>query len=176
MCPYFFSGCHAVPRAEHRRFEAMLHRYGELNERAQRAMQAWFDLAPADPAVPFVGLPAIATTLSDLHLALKEPADVDATYDRMERYAQMGEELVVELMLRGLRRAGPERAAEYVRAIGVDWSVDDARLDADEAAPKQRRKLLGKPIRDMERSIGKNAAAGGPSLRELWSMAQVENT
>jgi len=173
MCPYFFARCHTVSREDHRRFEAMLERYGELNERAQRAMQAWFDFAPAEPAVPFVGLPAIATTLSDLHLALKEPTDVDAAHARMERYAQMGEELVVELMLRGLRRAGPERAAEYVRAIGVEWSVDDARLDADEAAPKQRRKLLGKPVRDMERSIGKNAAAGGPSLRELWSIARA---
>ncbi|MCA9604000.1 MAG: hypothetical protein KC619_00265 [Myxococcales bacterium] len=134
-------------------------------------MQAWADLAPGEPTLPFVGLPAIATTLSDLHLALKMDRDVDATYAAMESTVAWGEEIVVELMLRGLRRAGPERAAAYVKAIGVDWTLPETRLDADEAEPRERRKLLGKPTRDMERSIGKNAAEGGPTLRELWAHA-----
>ncbi|MCB9592661.1 MAG: NAD(P)/FAD-dependent oxidoreductase [Sandaracinaceae bacterium] len=172
MCPYFFAGTWTLPAKEHERFHAMLHRFTELNERAQRTLQAWAELAPSDPTLPFVGLPAIATTLSDLHLALKMDRSADETYAAMESTVAWGEELVVELMLRGLRRAGPERAAEYVRAIGVDWSLPETRFDADEATPRDRRKLLGKAIRDMERSIGKNAADGGPTLRELWQVAR----
>ena len=168
MCPYFFRRCWE-PEG-HERFRSMLARYAALNERAQTALQAWTEIAPADPSLSFVGLPAIATTLSDLHLALHEEMDVEATYAAMERSLEWGEEIVEELVLRGLRRAGPENAASFVRAVGVERPPAERRLDADEASPRRRRKLLGKAVRDMERSIGKNAAAGGPSLRELWAL------
>ena len=135
-------------------------------------MQAWTDIAPSEPIVDFVGLPAIATTLSDLHLALLEERSVEETHAEMERYLAWGEEVVTELMLRALRRAGPAEAPALMTALGDDWVVPEGRFDADEAPPKRRRKLLGKPVRDMERSIGKNAPEGaGPSLRELWAMA-----
>ncbi len=172
MCPYFFSRAYELPVAEHERFHRMLHRYAALNERAQRTVQAWLALAPADPTIPFVGLPGPATTLSDLHLALKVDRTPDEAYADMERAAAWAEELVVEILLRGLRRAGPDGAAAFVKATGVDWSLPEARLAADEVTPRDRRKLLGKAARDMERSIGKNTAEGGPTLRELWSRAQ----
>ncbi len=170
MCPYYFSRCFALNPAEHERFHAMLHRYTELNDRAQRALQAWCDLAPADPAVEFVGLPAVATTLSDLHLALHEERDVDETYAAMERAAQWAEEIVTEIMLRGLRRAGSDGAAAFIEATGVSWAPPASRFEADEAGPRQRRRLLGKAVRDMERSVGKNATVEGPTLRELWAL------
>ncbi|MBN4049539.1 NAD(P)/FAD-dependent oxidoreductase, partial [bacterium AH-315-N03] len=110
MCPYYFSECWALGPDDHERFHGMLRRFTALNERAQTVTQAWTDLAESEPSVPFVGLPAIATTLSDLHLALLEKTSVDATYDAMERALGWGEELVTELLLRALRRAGESRA------------------------------------------------------------------
>ena len=65
------------------------------------------------------------------------------------------------------------KLAEEVDLAGWEPSVSESRLAADEAIPRKRRKLLSKPIRDMERSIGKNAPPSddAPRLRELWSIA-----
>lgn len=176
LCPYFFQDLYRLPVDEHRRFRAMLNRYAELNERAQRVLQAWAEVAPDEPAQPFVGLPAIATTLSDLHLALLEDETPEQAHARMERGLRWGEELIAELLLRALRRAGPSRAAELAERIGLEtWPrVGPDRLAADEASPRARRKLLSRPVRDMERSIGKNTAPSpdAPSLRELWKLAR----
>ena len=176
MCPYFFRRCWALGVAEHERFDSMLERYTELNERAQQILQAWAPLAPPASTRSFVGLPAVATTLSDLHLALHEELDTDETYAAMQGSLEWGEHIVTELLLRGLRRAGPGGAAAFVQAAfpeGVDAGVapSEERLDADEAGPRARRKLLSKAVRDMERSVGKNLRAEGPSLRELWACA-----
>ena len=172
MCPYFLRGHYREPLASHARFHDALRAFAALNDQAQRVFQAWIDVAPAEPGTAFVGLPAIATTLSDLHLALLEERDADETHAEMQRSLAQGRELVDELWLRAVRRAGPTRAAALVERIGWRPSPSDARLAADEAEPKRRRKLLSKPVRDMERSIGKNARApGAPSLRELCASA-----
>lgn len=171
ISPYFFQRIYRLPLDEHARFHRMLHRFAALNERAQRVLQAWTDIGEPDVTQPFVGLPAIATTLSDLHLELLVDKDPDATYAAMEEAHGWGEELVWELYLRALRHAGPERASELAAKIGLgDWTISETRLDADETEKRKRRKLLSKPIRDMERSIGKNATPGdgAPTLRELW--------
>lgn len=172
MCPYFFARCWALGPEEHERFHQMLLHFAALNERAQRVLQAWSDVAPPDPVVPFVGLPAIATTLSDLHLALLEPRTVEATYEGMEETLPWGEQIVTELLLRALRRAGESGAAGLLARVQGEWHVPEERLEADEAQPHTRRKLLGKAVRDMERSIGKNARGEGDvSLRALWAIA-----
>lgn len=175
MCPYFFRGLYGLRGEDHARFHRMLSSYASLNERAQAILSAWTDVASAEPITPFVGLPAPATTLSDLHLALLEERDADTTYGDMQEALAWGEELVLELFLRAMRRAGPSGAAALAEKVRVaEWAaLSESRLDADEATPKQRRKLLSRPIRDMERSIGRNApaSADAPRLRELWRLA-----
>lgn len=177
LCPYFFQELYRLPVEAHRPFRGMLQRYAALNERSQKVLQAWARVAPEEPVQPFVGLPAVATTLSDLHLALLEKKTPEQTLTDMERALDWGEELVSELLLRALRRAGPSHAAELASRIDLsDWpAVRDARLDADEVAPRERRKVLSRPVRDMERSIGKNVApsSADPSLRELWKLARA---
>lgn len=167
MCPYFLRGLFREPLASHARFHEALKAFAALNEQAQRVFQAWIDVAPAEPHTSFVGLPAIATTLSDLHLALLEARGADETHAEMQRSLAQGRELVDELWLRAVRRAGPTRAGALVERIGWRPAPSAERLAADEAEPRQRRKLLSKPVRDMERSIGKNARESGPSLAEL---------
>ena len=175
LCPYFFQEIYRLPVDEHRRFSDMLLRWRELNERAQTVLAAFGDVASSEPVETFVGLPWPATTLSDLHLDLLQPKDPDRTYADMERALGWGEEVVLELLLRALRRAGPTLAAEVARKVDVaHWPVrvEEDRFAADEADPRVRRKLLSKPVRDLERSIGKNVAAPeAPSLRELWNLA-----
>ena len=141
-------------------------------------LSAWARFGSDEPTQPFVGLPAPATTLSDLHLALLDARDPDAAYRDMEIALGWGGDLVYELLLRALRSAGPVRAAELASEIDLaGWPpLDPSRLDADEAAPAQRRKLLSRPVRDMERSVGKNARApGAPSLRELTALAGLRD-
>lgn len=175
LCQYFFQEIYRLPVDEHRRFSEMLMRWRALNERAQTVFAAFSEVASSQPLEDFVGLPWPATTLSDLHLDLLVKKDPDRTYADMERALGWGEEVVLEALLRALRRAGPSLAAEVARKVDVkSWPVrvDEGRLAADEADPKVRRKLLSKPVRDMERSIGKNVAAPqAPSLRELWNLA-----
>ncbi|MBX3269977.1 MAG: NAD(P)/FAD-dependent oxidoreductase [Sandaracinaceae bacterium] len=177
MCPYFFEGIYRLPVAEHRRFSDMLMRWRRLNEHAQRVLRAWAEVSTHEPVVEQVGLPQPATTLSDLHLALLERKDPARTYADMEQALAWGEELVGEILLRALRRAGPGRIARLSQEVALDaWqpAVSEARLAADEAPPRERRKLLTRPVRDLERSIGKNAAESedAPRLRALWALAR----
>jgi flavin-dependent dehydrogenase len=175
LCQYFFQDIYRLPVDEHRRFSEMLMRWRALNERAQTVLAAFGEVSSTEPIETFVGLPQPATTLSDLHLDLLVKKDPDRTYADMERALGWGEEVVLEVLLRALRRAGPSLAAEVARKVDIaHWPVrvDEGRLAADEADPRMRRKLLSKPVRDMERSIGKNVAAPeAPSLRELWKLA-----
>jgi hypothetical protein len=177
-CQYFFQHIFALPVAEHRRFSAMQDRVIALNKKAQSVVQAWAEFAPAQPAVDHVKIPQFPSMLADLHVDLMEEKDPERTYRDMESGFRKAEEVLAELVLRALRRAGPSGAAELARKIGLaQWElpIDEQRLSADEAEPRQRRKLLPKAVRDMERAIGKSSpeSAEAPKLRELLALAQA---
>lgn len=175
ICQYFFQEIYKLPPREHRRFTEMLGRFIELNRRAQRVVRAWAEMAPHEPTAERVNLPQFPSALADFHLDLLLKKDPEQTYRDMERDLARAEEVVSELVLRALRRAGPERAAELARAIdlpSIRLVVDEQRLAADEAEPRMRRKMLPKAIRDMERAIGKSAAEdpSAPTLRQLLAL------
>lgn len=175
ICQYFFQEIHRLPAAEHRRFTEMLLSWIELNRRAQRVVRAWAEMAPHEPATERVNLPQFPSALADFHLDLMLRKSPDETYRDMERDLARAEEVVSELVLRALRRAGPERAAALAAKIelpDIRLVIDEQRLAADEAEPRVRRKMLPKAIRDMERAIGKSAAEdpGAPTLRQLLSL------
>ncbi len=176
VCQYFFQRIYRLPPDEHRRFTAMLERYTALNEKAQRVLRAWAEVAPVEPSLDHVQLPLFPSTLADLHLALQKDKSAEETYADMEATLQEEERIVSELVLRTLRAAGPALAGQVAEKIGLsDWTlaIDEARLDADEAAPRVRRKLLPKEVRDMERAIGKSAPApDAPKLRQLLALVQ----
>ncbi len=178
VCQYFFQRIYALPVAEHRRFSAMLDKFIELNRKAQSVLQAWAKIAPYEPTVEQVKLPQFPSMLADLHLDLMIEKDKERTYADMERDYENARAVVTELVLRALRRAGASRAAALAEEIGLaswDLPIDETRLMADEADPKQRRKLLPKVIRDMERAIGKcvPASEDEPKLRELLALTQL---
>jgi flavin-dependent dehydrogenase len=178
ICQYFFQRIYALPVAEHRRFSAMLDQWIALNRRAQATLQAWARIAPATPSVDVVKLPQFPSTLADLHLDLAKAKDPETTYRDMVEGLAMGQAVLTELVLRALRRAGPALAGQLAKEIGLgdgQLVIDEQRLAADEAEPRQRRKLLPKSIRDMERAIGKSASdtADGPRLRELLALARA---
>ena len=178
VCQYFFQKIYALPVPEHRRFSAMLDRWIAQNQRVQSVLQAWARLAPDTPSVEQVGLPHFPSTLADLHLDLLKEKAPDETYADMEAALAVGQEVLTELVLRALRRAGPERAEALARELGVagwDLRIEEQRLTADEADPKVRRKLLPPRIRDVERALGKTAPSSpdAPRLRELLAIASL---
>lgn len=177
ICQYFFQEIYRLPVAQHRRFTEMLHRFIALNARAQSVLRAWAEIAPYEPTVDHVKLPQFPSALADLHLDLLVQKDADQTYRDMEIGYRHAEEVVGELVLRALRRAGPSLAGELATRVGLaswDLAIDEQRLAADEADPRVRRKLLPKAIRDMERALGKSApdAPDAPKLRELLALVQ----
>jgi flavin-dependent dehydrogenase len=177
MCQYFFQRIFALPAAEHRRFTALLDRWIAMNHKSQTVLQEWAKIAPHEPSLPFVHLPQFPSTLADLHLDLQNQKTPEQCYRDMEACIKTAEECIGELVLRALRRAGPEGAPAFAERIGLaswDLAIDEQRLVADEADPRQRRKLLPKSIRDMERAIGPSVAEepSAPKLRELWALAQ----
>lgn len=177
VCQYFFQRIYALPVDAHRRFSAMLERWIELNQRSQAVLQAWARLAPDTPPLEYVGLPHFPSTLADLHLDLLTEKDAEATHAGMEQALGVAQEVLAELVLRALRRAGPDGAAALARTLELDrWddlTIDEARLAADEVAPRERRKHLPPRIRDMERALGKSGpeSPDAPTLRALWKLA-----
>ncbi|MFK7989429.1 MAG: NAD(P)/FAD-dependent oxidoreductase [Sandaracinaceae bacterium] len=172
LCPYFFQDLYRLPVEEHRRFSAMLLRWRTLNDRAQSIFAAWSEVSSEVAEEGFVGLPWPATTLSDLHLDLHNDKTPDETYAAMEQALSWGEEIVTEMYLRAARRAG-DGATAIAEAVSPP-EVPESRLQADEAVPRKRRKLLTRPVRDLERSIGRSVAPeGGPKLREILTRLQA---
>ncbi len=176
ICQYFFQRCHALPVEEHRRFSTMLDRWIEANRRAQAVLQAWARIAPAEPSTDRVPLPQFPSTLADLHLDLMVETDPNATYRVMEERLALAEQVLGELVLRALRRAGREGAERLAAELDLaSWhlAIDEQRLAADEAEPRARRKMLPKAIRDMERAFGRASAGGpgAPTLRQLLALA-----
>ena len=180
ICPYFFNRIFAIAPDEHMRFRELHKRFAALNIKAQKALKEWAALesgnVPGKVWGDFVPLPQFPSLLADLHLDLVNRRDASATYDVMVKNLAGAEEVVHELVLRGLKAVGPERAAEYAARTGfAEWglSFDESRLDYDALADRSHaRKSLPRIARDMDRCLGRPENDGhGPTLRELVAIA-----
>ena len=157
-CQYFFQRIYELPVSEHAPFLAMLDRWNALNERVQETLQAWAEVAPSEPSAPFGHLPRFPSALADLHLDLQRSKDAAQTLADMENAIRMADEVASEIALRALSAAGPARAAELAERLDLRaLKLDPRRFDADEAARRERRKLLPPIVRDMERALGRSA-------------------
>ncbi len=174
VCPYFFNRIFAVEPELHARFRETHRRFHALNQKAQKILKAWAELAPGSAKPDFVPFPLFPSLLADLHIDLtnrRSPTDTLAT---MEKNYAGAQEVVVELVCRALKAIGPEQVERFVemtdlRSYRIGFDLDRLEYDvADDRAAL--RKGLSKIVRDMDRCLPKQEPGGAP-LRGLIEQA-----
>lgn len=168
-CRYFFDGGYEATLPDHQRYHSLRDRWQGLNRVAQSVLEAWAATKPTphSEGPDRIPLPMFPSALVDLHLALQETLDTDASLARIEASLQDGEAMVTELVAHALRDLGAlggqeaQRAVEgFLAALGDQRGPALERLGAErirvDALPRRQRLAALPPIgRDLERAIGR---------------------
>lgn len=157
-CQYFQQKIFALTGEAHAAFSAVGLRFVELSGYAQRLFIAWAELAPERPEPGFCALPSFPSLLVDAHLALERNMTPDETLAYMNTQAQVGHEILGELLLRVVFELPVPVASELLARVdahtwGLSFSRERVLVEAESSL--NRRHALSSVARDIERNLGR---------------------
>ncbi len=156
-CQYYLQDLYRISGPLHSEIASVGARFVELSGYVQELMRAWAERAPEAPVGAQHGLPAFPSLVVDAHLKLTETMTPEETRDFILAQAEIGEQLVCELVFRLARELGPSGTEAVFDALRVSrWNLrmTPGRMEPEALRGRTRRRALPVAALDLERSLG----------------------
>lgn len=133
-------------------------RLAELGNYIQNWLREWALAAPEEQTPKFFGAPHFPSVHIDAHMKVGNKMSLPETLEYMRMRRQQIEEAAAEIVLRTLRKVGPETGAEILKRTGFhdwDFEIPAERIETELLSGQARRLRMGIIARDAERSLGR---------------------
>lgn len=175
-CHYYLQDIYRIQGEAHTPYTEVGQAFFDMTERMQRLLSFWA-ANETDEAIAtrskgeIVAVPAFPSLLVEAHLALAERMSPEQTLEYMRKQQAAAEVIFHELLLRVVRRLGPELAERMVEELDVrSWGVEISpdRMAAEHLPPRERRRQLPSLVRDVERCLGRMEADWSTADAAAW--------